>query len=437
MSERKFSLKFGRTELSLSVPSEQLICEIVGREYAAVPDLTTAVKEALAHPIDAPPLKEVVRPGDKVAIAVSDITRAWQRMDLILPTILDELNEAGVPDANITVVIVVGGHRLNTESEFQTLCGETTCHRVRVMNHDAYDTPNMVYLGKTSRGSEVSVNKVFTDADKVILTGGIIYHYMVGYGGGRKSVMPGCASIQTIRQSHLWALGPNVGDGSNPNSMSGNTRGNESHEDMVEVAAFLKPDFIVDVVPNPEGKVAGVFAGNWMTAWLEGCKLVDYIYGVEIPAKADIVVTTAGGFPKDINLYQTGKTMDNACYAVKKSGVVILLSECSDIMEPQEFTDWFKFPNVRKMEEALRAAFTIPGWVALKEIECSNIANFVMITKPENFDFVSKAKMTPVATMEEALAKAYQMTKAAKPQFIVMPQGANTVPLTAGKPLIG
>ena len=437
MSQRDFLLKYGKTELSFSVPEEQVICEIVGKEYPPLQDLDAAVKQALHHPIDSPPLSEIVRPDQTVVITVSDITRGWQRMDRILPILLDELNAAGVPDQNITLLIVVGGHRLNTENEFEILCGKEVCHRVRVLNHDAFDEANMVYLGKTSRGTEVSVNRLVVEADRVIMTGGIIYHYMVGYGGGRKSIMPGCSSIRTIRQNHLWALGPNAGDGSNPTSMSGMTKGSECHEDMVEVAAFVKPDFIINTVPTPEGEVAGLFAGNWISAWVEGTKLVDAIYGVEIPRKADIVVTTAGGFPKDINLYQTGKTMDNACYAVKKGGVVILLSECPDIYEPAEFSDWFNYDGKKGIDEALRAKFTIPGWVALKEIECSEIATFIMITRKENFDLVRKVRMEPASSMEEALAIAHEKVPDQKPQFIIMPQGANTVPLFNGVPRIG
>lgn len=437
MKERNFNLKYGKTQLSLTIPEEQIVCEILGKEYPPIPDLMAAVKTALQHPIDSPPLREVVRPNEKVVITVSDITRAWQRMDLILPVMLDELNVAGVPDKNITILIVVGGHRQNTEEEFKTLCGETVCHRVRVLNHDAWDEANMVYMGKTSRGTEVSVNRLVAEADRVIMTGGIIYHYMVGYGGGRKSILPGCSSIKTIRQNHLWALGPKLGDGSNPNSISGKTKGNECHEDMMEIAAFVKPDFIINMVPTPDGKLAGIFAGNWVSAWQEGTKLVDEIYGVEIPAKADIVITTAGGYPKDINLYQTGKTMDNACYAVKKGGVVILLSECPDIYEPLEFSDWFKHGDIKTVEKVLRENFAIPGWVAFKEMECSEVATYIMITKKENKELVSKANMIPVETMEEALKLANEKCACAKPMFIVMPQGANTVPLTNGKPQIG
>ena len=436
LSNKELKLKYGKTELSLNIPSEQLICEVVGKECQAVSDLIGALKQALAHPIDSPPMKEIVRPNEKVVIAVSDITRAWQRMDLLLPTILDELNAAGVPDANITIIIANGAHRLNTEAEFQILCGQAVCNRVKVVNHDAFDEDCLVYKGKTSRGTEVYLNKLAADADRIILTGGIIYHYMVGYGGGRKSIMPGLSGVKTIRQSHLWALGREEGSGSNPTAYSGHTNGNESNEDMIEVAAFAKPDFIINTVPTPDGQVAGIFAGNWMTAWLSGTKMVDDIYGVNIPAKADIVVSTAGGYPKDINLYQTGKTIDNAGYAVKKGGVVIILSECEDIYEPQEFSGWFNHGGAKQAEKVLRQNFGIPGWVALKQMECSNLATFIMITKPENKPLVDKL-FIPATSMEEALSIAYSKCSTPTPSFIIMPQGANTVPLIDGKPVVG
>jgi len=129
--------------------------------------------------------------------------------------------------------------------------------------------------------------------------------------------------------------------------------------------------------------------------------------------------------------------MDNACYAVKKGGVVILLSECPDIYEPLEFSDWFKFGNKDGVEEALRANFGIPGWVVYKEMECSSIATFIMVTKKENAELIGKANMIPASTMEEALRIAVEKCSTPKPKYIVMPQGANTVPLTNGQPKIG
>ena len=434
METREIRLKYGRGEVAFSLPEEQIFFEVVGKDYPAIADIPGAIRATLERPIDSPPLRELLRPTDKVAITVSDITRSWQQMDLVLPTLFDTISRAGIPDENVSILVVVGGHRQNTEDEMEQLCGREVCRRVNVVNHNARETQNMVYLGKTSRGTEVAINRVVAEADRIILTGGIIYHYMVGYGGGRKSVIPGFSSIRTIQQNHLWAMGRELGSGSNRNARSGKTRGNECHEDMMEIAGFVKPDFIVNVVPNGDGDYAGIFAGNWVSAWQEGTKLVDLIYSVEIPGPADIVITSAGGSPKDINLYQAGKTMDNASYAVKKGGAVIIVSECPDILEPPEFPQWFQYPSNLEMERALRADFTIPGWVAWKEVECSDIATFIMVTRPENAGLVEKAGIIPVTTMEEALDQAYRRCGTKEPRITLMPQGANTLPVLKAKP---
>ena len=429
METRSIHLKYGEGEVTFSLPEEQIYCEVVGKDYPAIDDIPGAIRSALERPIDSPPLRELLRPTDKVAITVSDITRSWQRMDRVLPTLFDTIAHAGIPNENVSILVVVGGHRQNSREEMEQLCGKEVCRRVNVVNHDARDLENMVTLGKTSRGTEVAINRVVADADRIILTGGIIYHYMVGYGGGRKSVVPGFSSIKTIQQNHLWAMGRELGSGSNRNAVSGKTRGNECHEDMMEIAGFVQPDFIVNVVPNAEGEYAGIFAGNWVSAWQEGTKLVDEIYSVEIPGLADIVIASAGGAPKDINLYQTGKTMDNASYAVKKGGVVIIVSDCPDILEPPEFPQWFQYPSKLEMERALRADFTIPGWVAWKEVECGDIASFIMVTRSGNVDLVKKAGMLPVTTMEVALSEAYRLCGSARPRITLMPQGANTLPV--------
>jgi nickel-dependent lactate racemase len=433
MGERQIRMQYGLGEVSFSLPEEQIFFEMVGKQYPAIVDIPGAIRAALERPIDSPPLQELLRPTDKVVITVSDITRSWQRMDLVLPTLFETLSRAGIPDENISILVVVGGHRQNTREEMELLCGPEVCRRVNVVNHNARDLENMVYLGRTSRGTEVSVNRVAAEADKIILTGGIIYHYMVGYGGGRKSVIPGMSSIRTIQQNHLWAMAPVLGQGSNPNARCGKTRGNECHEDMMEIAGFVKPDFIVNVVPNAEGDYAGIFAGNWVSAWQEGTKLVDEIYGVEIPERADIVIASAGGSPRDINLYQAGKTMDFASYAVRKGGAVIVISECPDILEPPDFPQWFQYPSTLEMERALRADFSIPGWVAFKEVECSDNATYIMVTRPENVELVGKAGIVPVTTMEAALAEAYKRCGTRDPRIMLMPQGANTLPILKSK----
>lgn len=424
-----FKLKIGKGTAKFSIPTEQLLYEIVGENRTPPEDLAAAYGYALDHPIDSPPLKEIVTPGETIAIAVSDITRVWQHNELTLPILIDYLNEAGIADKDITIIIAVGAHRQNTAEEITELCTEEICKRVKVVNHNAWDTGNMVYYGKTSRGTEVSFNRITAEADRVILTGGVIYHYMVGYGGGRKSIMPGVSSLKTIQQCHMWAMGKRLGEGSNPLSSNMKTHGNPSHEDMMEVAAFLKADFIVNVVPNLEGDITGIFTGNWISAWQQATQLVDEIFGVSIQEQADIVIASAGGYPKDINLYQSQKTIDNAVYAMKQGGVAIILADCPDIKEPGEFFDWFNYPTAFDMEKAVRKNFLLSGWVAVRQLEYANLGHILLVTQKKNIELIRKAGIQGVASMEEALAIAYEKCGSNSPKVTILPQGANTFPI--------
>lgn len=426
---REFRLKYGHGEVAVKIPAEQVLHVIEGMDYPPISDIPGAVLKALERPIDSPPLREILKPGDKVVIIVSDITRAWIKNNLYLPTMLNVINEAGVPDGNIEIIIAVGAHRKNTEEEFKVLVGEEALRRVRkISNHDCEDDENLTYMGKTSSQVPVYLNKAVVEADKVILTGGIVYHFMAGFGGGRKSVLPGIAGLKTIQKSHLLCMADQEGDGLNPVASSSITYGNPEHEVMMEIAGFLKPDFLFNIVPTPAGDYAGIFAGNWASAFYQGCRLVEKIYGIPIKEEADIVIATAGGFPKDINLYQSSKTMDNAYYAVRKGGAVIILSECRDIYEPLEFTDWFRYETPLEMEIALRANFRIPGYVAFREVECSKKATYIFITRGENADLIKKAQMTPVTNIEEALELAYKIV-GRDAKITIMPQGANTFPI--------
>ena len=427
MSMKSFSLPYGKGRVSFEIPEEQFLCTVLGNEQPGIENIEKAYRNALEHPYDSPPLSQLVKPGESVVILVADITRAWQHNADTLPFLLEALNELGVSDDKITIIIAVGGHRANTDAEFVELCSADTCHRIRVVNHDAYDEKNMAYLGRTSRGTEVSVNRIALEADRLIMTGGVVYHFMVGYGGGRKMILPGISGIKTIRQSHLWSLGPNLGDGSNPGSVSGATRGNPAHDDMMDVCSFVKPDLIVNMVPNLAGEIAGLYAGNWASAWIEATKLVDEIFSAEIEEQADIVIGSAGGYPRDINLYQTSKLLANCYDASKNTGVNILLSECPDIAEPLEFFQWFDFRDIVDMERALRAEFTIAGWCAFKVAEYCR-KKTILLTRKENAKYIEKTHLIPAYTMGEALSKAYELCGTDQPKFTIMPQGANVLP---------
>jgi nickel-dependent lactate racemase len=429
MKEKTYHFGLGDQVVELALPEDKVIYEIEGRPCTPVDDVAAAVREALRNPIGSAPLSEVVTKGDKVAVVVSDITRGWIKSHNFLPVLLDELNAAGIPDGDIFIVIGLGSHRAHTKHEDAAVCGEGVCRRVPIYQHDCFDESGLEYIGTTSRGVKAYVNKRVAAADKVILTGGIVYHLMAGFGGGRKSVMPAVSGFTSIQGNHLLCMNKEVGKGLNPNCASGSLDINEMHLDMTEMTELLKPAFLLNAVFTPDGQFAKFFAGHWYKAWEAGTKLVEEIYGIPIEEKADLVIASAGGFPKDINLYQGTKTIDNAYMAGKKGGVLICFLECRDIYEPPEFSDWFKYKDMLDLEMAVRQHFTVPGYVAYK---CAHIAHedtLIIVTKPENAEFIRSIGMIPATSAAEAMAIARDKIGRDDFTITVMSHAANTVPL--------
>ncbi len=430
---KEYKLGFGKAELSLMLPEERIINDVKGKPVAAITDIRQAIKEAVTHPIASAPLAEKVKPGEKVIIVVSDITRAWIKYDKFLPAILDELNGCGIPDKDIRLIVGLGSHRKHTPEDHVLVYGREAADRVEILQSYALDEDDFRAVGETSRGVKVAFNKHVLDADRVILTGGLVYHQMCGFGGGRKSILPGISGYATIQHNHSFCLTDEVGGGIHPNSASGKLDGNRMHEDMMEIGQLLKPDFLINIILTPEGKFARFVAGDWAKAWEEGCKIIDDIYGVPIKARTDLVIASAGGFPKDINLYQGSKTNDNAFKAVKDDGVVILVMECPEIMEPPDFSGWFDLVSLHDRELALRKEFTVPGFIALKIGIMAQKVPHIAVTAPQNKEFMERAGITPVTTIEEAMRLAEEKLAGKEYTITLMTQAANTMPIVPDK----
>lgn len=425
----QISLAFGSGALGLELPSDWAVQVITGRPTPPVADIPAAVRRALAAPVGSPPLRTVVAAGDKVAVVASDITRSLHQ-DLFLPVLLDELNAAGIPDRDITLVVALGGHRRHTPEENVAAYGREVAGRVRIVQSYARDEDDFVCLGTTTRGVAAKINRHVVAADKVILTGGIVYHSMAGFAGGRKSVIPGVAAYETIQANHRFCLSDAVGDGVNPRCDGGLLAGNPLHEDQLEIAAMLAPAFLLNAIPAPDGGFAGFVAGHWREAWAEGCRQVAAIYGVPVRERADLVIASAGGYPKDMNFYQATKATENAMAACKPGGVIIAVLECRAIGEPPDFSGWFDIASLRERELALRENFTVPGFVALKTGLSARRVHHIVVTLPENRAFIEKAGMTPAATLLEAIALA-EARLSRDYTVTVMPHAADTLPLLA------
>lgn len=428
---KKYFLPIGKRQEEVLLPEEHVIYDIHGNDAKVCPDIVAATREAIRNPIGSAPLREIVHAGETVTIVVSDITRLCGTAEF-LPVIVEELNGVGVKDEDITVIVATGTHRGHTPEENVVVCGEEMVKRLKIVQHDCRKKEDMVSLGKTSLGNEVALSKYVVNADRVIVTGAVTLHPFAGFGGGRKALMPGVAAYDSIMLNHCMTMSPVEGGGCNKACDASLLEGNPIHQDMKEAAALLNPDFLVNTVFTPDGEISEIVAGHWYEAWEQGCKDLLAMGGVHIKQLADVVIASAGGYPKDLNLYQATKCHMNAQFAVKKGGIMIFTLDCPDIKEPAIFTDCFSRTDMEQFEKDIRANFTIPAFVAFKARSIVNDVNAYLVTRPENFDFVRKTGHIPCATLAEAWEKAQeQLVKQGKKDYTItiMGHASATLPI--------
>ena len=348
-----WAIKYGQGTRSLSLPPGLRFDTLAPRFRAPLPDPIAAVRTALRNPIGTPPLQEIVHPGERVAIVVNDITRL-AHSDVFLPVLVDELNLAGIPDRNMVVVFALGIHRRHTAKEQSQIVGEDLAHRISLIDHDAFDQNNLSFVGRTTHGNEIWVNRRVREADRVILTGEIIYHLIAGYSGSRKSLVPGVAGAATISFNHKFIL--------DPRCRAGALDGNPAHEDMLEACGLFKPDFLLNVILNANGELAGVVAGHYDQAHRAGCETVNEIHQVPFERPYDLVIASAGGFPFDIDLRQAHKGMENAARALRAGGTLLYFAQCREGAGVGALSEWVeRFSSSREMALALQSHFVVGG----------------------------------------------------------------------------
>jgi len=412
-------LPYGKTEVCARIPTRNYLGSIEPKERPGVADPRAEIERALNEPIGTKKLREIAKAGDKVAIVVDDVTRATPTY-LMVPPLLDELNRAGVKDEDITIIFGCGSHRAVKPQEMEKLVGEDVLKRVKTINHD-YKSADQVFLGKTSFGTKVYVNKLFTEADVKVLTGDVGLHYYAGYGGGRKSVLPAVSSAETIQQNHAMLL--------HPKAKTGVLDGNPVHEDMVEAAKLAKVDFILNIVTNGKRELVQAFAGDLEKAFYEGVKLVDEMYKVPIERRADMVVASSGGHSHDINLFQAYKGIDNALDAVKRGGVIVLVAECPEGHGNDVFYEWMtKFNDLKRMENEIKKRFVLGGHKAYYLTRALQRVKIILVSVMPDYYAVNTFKLRTAKALNDALRDAFDIAgKNAK--VWAMPHGNITLPI--------
>lgn len=430
MALKEFKFGFGTGTQSVMLPEEHISDVIEGNPTPAV-DVKEATLECMRHPIGSAPLTEIVHKGDKVCIVCADVTRSWNHSDQFVIHVVNEINLAGVPDEDICIVFAQGTHRPQTPEEDIRVVGEEVAKRIKLYQHYSRNKETLKFMGTTSIGTPVWIDKHVAEADKVILVNGITTHLFAGYGGGRKMILPGVAGWDTIQSNHCHALADQFGGGVNPKTRSTKLADNPVSDDMQEACDMVKPCFLVHSVNNAEGQIGRMVGGDPYEAWLEGTKEVYRIQKVPFKALSDVSFACAGGYPKDVSLYQGCKCYDPSDAATKPGGIIIAIMEAKDIMEPPEYMGSFRFETEAEMEKALRENFTIPFFVAFNLFCMSHKYTIYLVTRPENFEEVKKTNQIPCATVQEAwdLAKA-QLEREGKTDYKinVMPHCAAIVP---------
>lgn len=430
-------LQYGDRQIPVSLPAQQ-IAEIVRQTALPETNETTAdmVRAALDHPIGAPRLEEVISPGDTVCIVISDITRRWQAPSQYLPPLVERLNQSGVPDENILVLSATGVHRAQTEAEWLTMLGPELTARLKHTDHLCDDKENLTYLGETSRGTPVWVNRLALECDKLILTGGVAYHPLAGFTGGRKSLVPGIAGRETVNRNHSLALMPAPARGVNPKAGSGNiTADNPFHDDQVEASAMAAPDYLLNIVVDGSNRICRAFAGHWIEAWKEATRLVKTIDGVPVSRRLPLVIASAGGPPKDMNISQTTKTLVNALHMVAPGGTMILLSQCREgFGDPACRKQICDYTDMESREQALRERFTIGGFFGYLFADSAEKYNLILVTDMVAEDF-SSTRIHAVKTLDEALVLAAQLHGGSLDGIptALMPRGGSTLPIVSGE----
>ncbi len=329
MARRAFSIGYGKGQIDFELDDTQLLTDFVPDALNAETDEEKTVIKALAEPIGSLPIPELFSPGDTVAIVTCDITRACPT-SVILPPLIQTLNEAGIRDEDITVVFAIGSHHRHTEEEMRMMAGEEIYNRVHTIDSDPEDT---VCVGLTSSGTPVNIFSAVAQADRRILIGNIEYHPFAGYTGGGEAILPGVTDWESL-EAHQRLM-------ADPFARAGKIDGNPVRRDIEESTDLCGCDHILNVVLDPEGRIAQAFAGDHRKAHRAGCAFLDRHSKVKLPREADIVIASSGGNPYDTSLYQITSSLDMANHAVKQGGIIILAGECADHFGDLAFEDWF------------------------------------------------------------------------------------------------
>ena len=421
VKKRTISLPYGRGMLNAEIPDRYIASIATPKPMAPLSQPREELERALSNPIGSPSLRELAKGSRSPCIIVSDSTRPTPS-GMIAEAALRVLNDAGIPDEKIRIMIATGLHRPCTDEEILERLGGSILSRVEVINHDARDPEGSLKLGVASKGTPVWLNRMVHESDLVIGDGYIEPHFFAGYTGGGKTILPGVCGFETIKYNHGAAMIDH------PGSRTGVLRGNPIYEEIVEGARMGGLDFSVNVTLNREKRVSGIFAGEFEEAHKMGSKFLDDHVKIPTP-EANIAITTNGGYPLDRDLYQAVKGMTVGEGIVREGGVVITAAEC---------VDGVGHPNFRRLVEEHETPQEIleiirePGFFLIDQWEAQVLARVltrcsVICVTGVDSQTIKDMHMIPAKGIEDAMDIALDLV-GRDPETVIVPGGPSTIP---------
>ncbi|MFO1499201.1 MAG: nickel-dependent lactate racemase [Verrucomicrobiota bacterium] len=416
----KVQLAYGQGHLPVELPQEQTTV-IEPAHVAGLVDEQAALVQALDHPVGCLPLWDWIKPGDRVCIVFTDLTRATPNHRL-MPWLLRYLGE--LPRSQIMLLNSLGTHRPNTKEELERLLTPEVVRDYRVVNHDAEDPAGLVQIGVTQDGTPALINRHLVEADVRIITGFIEPHFFAGFSGGPKGIMPGVAGLKTVMSNHGARM---IGD---PKAAFGITTGNPIWEEMRDIALRVGPSFLLNVSLNEQRQITGVFAGDLLQAHKAGVEFVRKSAMQRVKAPFDIVITTNSGYPLDLNLYQGAKGMSAAARIVRPGGTIILACECREGVPAQSPLDVL-LRSAGSPEEILTMLAT-PGFVRPEQWQAQIQALIqrkaeVLVHSSLADETIRGAHLVPCGDIAAAVVERLQRY-GPDARIAVLPQGPLTIP---------
>lgn len=418
----KVKLKWGHDAVAFDIPDRNVIGVLEPEGGEPVADLWEATWDLLETPTAGEPFTDIVEriAPKKIAIIVNDMTRSTPTQEL-LPPILKKLDLLDVARESVVIVVATGTHRAMNAEEIEQILGPEIPKAYRVVNHDC-DAPDLVSLGTLSTGNELRICREVAEADMRIAIGEVLLHYYAGFAGGRKSILPGVAARETVMNNHKMMTWPGVDIGV--------VGGNPLSDEMIEaVERFCPLHFIVNCVSDSRKNIIRVVGGHWKDAWLEGIRTFREKNFATLDRQADVVFVSAGGYPKDINMYQAHKAIHMASRAVRDGGTIVFFAELEEGYGHKTFHEWAQRGyTVDETIDAFEADFRFGAHKLYYLAKVAKRATILLYAgvSAEDATKMFCAKVTNPAAVVREMAEKYG------PDFtaMVIPQGGIVLPVT-------